>query len=676
MSFNELEKILDSKPRKRAIVYCRVSTDKQEQDGESLEYQEEKCRQYAELHNLDVVLVLREAKSGYIHYSFREQLTLARKFIRDGMADIIIVWDLRRFSRNFVHSAMIFEEIESVGAEIVSVSENIDNSLTGKLIRSILAWSAESEREKILEYANRHWQTRLAEGLPVGSGRVPYGWEWGNREKTFYVVNPEEAAVRFSIFHMFVNLDMSLRGIAHKLTEDGILPPAKSRGARVKSFAWQPSTVYMMLHDVANIGVLRICKTTRVMTEKGKVTVKPNVNVKVIEGGLPALVPVELYELAQMKLRTNRADKSHVHSNPEDFLLKRHIFCKTCNYAMCGKYQTSRQTHTYAYYICPNHRNKYEACPDLITIRSDNINQIVWEDCCRVFERLDLIRETIEQGIEQSLQGVLEDTKGAMLISQLAEEIAFAKAERAKHSESSYYYNLISQDIREKEARLSKYEAEHKKSHDIVKLSNIYQRSILGFLDFLQSMRGRYHEATFQERRNALDVLGVKVYIHPAPKDDIDVPVIETDQEWISVPEASNLTGIGQRTLYSHIAAGKLKTRTSSANRRGVHRDELARYLKARGSSLDLDAYAIEWFSVNKIVTLGLVNFRTIKRAIERGEVASQKVVVPHHQIHRDELNRFLAENRVRPKSTLEDIRRRVEITYTPIFTGVQSSFG
>src|SRR5438876_10628740 len=91
--------------RKRAVIYCRVSTDKQEQDGESLEYQEEKCRRYAELHDLDVIMVLKEAKSGFIHYSLREQLTLARQFIRDQMADVIIVWDLRRFARNFVHSA-------------------------------------------------------------------------------------------------------------------------------------------------------------------------------------------------------------------------------------------------------------------------------------------------------------------------------------------------------------------------------------------------------------------------------------------------------------------------------------------------------------------------------------------------------------------------------------------
>src|SRR6266853_6931760 len=195
----------DVKPScKRAVIYCRVSTDKQQIDGESLGYQEAKCRQYAELHDMDVIIVLLEAKSGFIHYSLREKLTLARQMIRDGLADVIIVFDLCRFSRNFVHSAMIFEEIESNGGEIVSVSENIDNSLTGKLVRSILAWSAESEREKIVEYANRHWQTRSAQNLPLATGRAPYGWQWKDEDKTRYQINKEEATIRLSIFSMFV----------------------------------------------------------------------------------------------------------------------------------------------------------------------------------------------------------------------------------------------------------------------------------------------------------------------------------------------------------------------------------------------------------------------------------------------------------------------------------------
>src|SRR5260370_17905388 len=95
---------------------------------------------------------------------------------------------------------MIFEEIESAGAEIVSVSENIYNSLTGKLIRSILAWSAESEREKIVEYSNRRWQTRVEVGLPIAVGRSPYGWAWKDNAKTAYRANQEQPAVMASIY--------------------------------------------------------------------------------------------------------------------------------------------------------------------------------------------------------------------------------------------------------------------------------------------------------------------------------------------------------------------------------------------------------------------------------------------------------------------------------------------
>lgn len=175
-------------------------------------------------------MVLKEVKSGYIHYTLREKLALARQYVRDGLADMIIVWDLRRLSRNFVHSAIIWEEIEQAGGQIISISERIDNTLTGKLIRSILAWSAESERHKNVEHANRHWQSRLQAGLPIATGRAPYGWSWEDDDKLAYVLDKEEAAVRLSIFQMFVEYDMSLRSISHKLMEDGILPPAAGRG--------------------------------------------------------------------------------------------------------------------------------------------------------------------------------------------------------------------------------------------------------------------------------------------------------------------------------------------------------------------------------------------------------------------------------------------------------------
>jgi site-specific DNA recombinase len=595
--------------------------------------------------------------------------------IRDHLADVIIVFDLRRFSRNFVHSAMIFEEIESNGGEIVSVSENIDNSLTGKLIRSILAWSAESEREKIVEYANRHWQTRLEHGLPVATGRAPFGWEWQDEDKTRYKINKEEATIRLSMFSMFVELDMSIRSIAHKLTEDRISPPAKARGWDVKGTAWHPSTVHMILSDPANIGILQILKKKKALTAKGTETRVDNGNMKTIPGGLPAIVPIELYERAQIKLATNQAEKSKPYKRPEDYLLKGHVYCKTCNYKMVGRYMTSRYAKEYPYYRCTKYRNKYDACPDLTFIRTDKVNQLVWDDCCRVFERIELIRGTIEQNIERAVQTMLEDTHGKQLIMRLEQELAQARVERSKHPEGSYLYGLITQDIKTKEEQLKRAVEDYDGSRDLASLADHYRSSILGFFNFLAVMKGKYHEATFQEKRNALEVLGVKVYIHPPAATPSREPAA-TDQEWLSIPEASTLTGISPTTLFYHIRHETLTAHSRNVPMIVIHRDELARYLKLKRPHVSLEGYDEEWFSVNKIREAKIANYRPLHRAIRLGEVTTQTRDVPHPCIHRDELNRFLRESPVRPKDTIEDIQPRIEITYTPMFTGVQSSFG
>ncbi|MDQ6659925.1 MAG: recombinase family protein [Chloroflexota bacterium] len=603
---------LTVRPRKRAVIYCRVSTDRQEIDGESLEYQEEKCRKYTELHDIDIVVVLHEAKSGYIHYTLREKLTFARQLVRDHMADMIIVFDLRRFSRNFVHSAMIFEEIESSGGQIVSVSENIDNSLTGKLIRSILAWSAESEREKIVEYANRHWQTRHAQNLPMATGRAPYGWEWADKDKTRYIVNKEEALVRLSVFTMFVDQDMSVRAIAHKLTEDGVLPPAKARGWHVKSAAWQPSTVHAILVGLENIGTITICKTKVVMTPSGKIARKPNENIKTIPDGIPTVVPSELYELAQYKLKHNRVDKSRLHLKPEDFLLKSHIVCKTCGYRMSGRYRSYYGVQV-AYYQCTKDNNKYDACPDMTGIKADKVNALVWEDCCRVFESIEQIRDTISARIVQDVQGFLENSQGKQQLSQLTQEIAMAEAERDKHAPGSYYYQLVSQDIQTKQAQLRKYEEESKHAEVSEQLLDIYQHSVLSFLNFLSVMKGRYHEATFKERRNALDVLGVKVTASAVSEENPLVTHFDNCKEWLSLVEIAELTGIDPKILSYRAFRGELATTKRDESRRCTY-------------------------------------------------------------VHRDELNRWLPTFKHKPRAIRDDAQSRVEIHYSPIFTGVQSS--
>jgi len=586
--------------RKRAVIYCRVSTDKQEQDGESLEYQEEKCRRYAELHDIDVVVVLKEAKSGFIHYSLREKLTLARQLVRDGMADMIIVFDLRRFSRNFVHSAMIFEEIESNGAEIVSVSENIDNSLTGKLIRSILAWSAESEREKIVEYANRCWQTRVEVGLPVGTGRSPYGWNWKDKEKTGYVVNQEQAAVRVSIFHMFVELDMSLRAITHKLTEDRILTPTYAKKFQgtppqdlevsIEHCLWRYTTVRELLKDLENIGILVVCKEKQKIGQDGKRKTEVHPNRREIPGGIPAIVNPVLYGRAQEKLKTNKADKSHLPLRKEDFLLRGHIHCATCTHAMKPRTQkrgrlTQKGTDkSYPFYACTNTHNKYKACPSLTTIRTSPLDEIVWQCCFHLlFQRIEVLQTALEQEMEAAISALLEDTTGQDQIQKIEATIEFAKNEREKYVPGSYMHNLISQDITNQEEQLARFNEEIGSSN-IEKVTGTIQQRIMEFLEFLNVMRGRYEHATFQEKRNALDVLGVRVMVHE-PIESYGLSSAASDigdgQEWFSAKEAGHFLGVHAKTIRFYQKHGTI-TNYKEEPFLLVHRDELLR-LRERG---------------------------------------------------------------------------------------------
>jgi hypothetical protein len=301
-------------------------------------------------------------------------------------------------------------------------------------------------------------------------------------------------------------------------------------------------------------------------------------------GGIPAIVPAELYELAQYKLKHNQADKSGLHLKPEDFLLKSHIHCKSCGYRMGGRYRVYDGTPV-GYYQCAKDNNKYDACPDMTEIMAAKVNRLVWEDCCRVFQAIEEIRDTIRANIERDVQSFLEHTTGTQQLAQLRQELAQAEAEQTKHAPGSYYYSLVTQDIQTKQEQLRKYEAESKQAATSTQLLDLYQQQ----------------------------VLGVQVMVSTPGEQEPVVRHVETDKEWLSLVEAGDLTGIDPKILSYRAGKGEFMTQKRAESRRCTF-------------------------------------------------------------VHRDELNRFLASVTLRPQRLRDDASQRVEITYQPIFSGVQQS--
>ncbi len=233
---------------------------------------------------------------------------------------------------------------------------------------------------------------------------------------------------------------------------------------------------------------------------------------------------------------------------------------------------------SYPFYACANTHNKYKACPSLTTIRTSPLDDIVWQECCVLFKRIEVLQAALEAEMEAAISALLEDTTGQEQIQNIEATIAYAKNEREKYMPGSYMHNLISQDITNQEEQLARYK-EELGSSNIEKVTGTYRQRIMDFLEFLNVMCGRYEHASFQEKRNALEVLGVRVMVHE-PTDTYglasDALGIGEGQEWFSAKEAGHFLGVHAKTIRFYQKHGTI-TKYKEEPFLLDHRDELLR---------------------------------------------------------------------------------------------------
>jgi DNA invertase Pin-like site-specific DNA recombinase len=80
----------------------------------------------------------------------RSELRRVLDLLRNG--DRLVVYRLDRLARSQLHLLQIIEEIETKGAKLVSVMDNIDTSTaTGRMVVGVLAVLSEFERNLLLE---------------------------------------------------------------------------------------------------------------------------------------------------------------------------------------------------------------------------------------------------------------------------------------------------------------------------------------------------------------------------------------------------------------------------------------------------------------------------------------------------------------------------------------------
>ena len=161
---------------KSTIIYIRVSTVNQAENGLSLENQLNRLRDYCKYHRFQNIIELSDegisGKSASNRPGFLEMLELVKKH----QVENVIVYSLSRFARNTLDTINIMNMFIKCDVSFHSLSESLDTSTAiGRFFLTTLAGLSQLEREQISERTRSVLQMKKQNGERVG--QIAFGYK-------------------------------------------------------------------------------------------------------------------------------------------------------------------------------------------------------------------------------------------------------------------------------------------------------------------------------------------------------------------------------------------------------------------------------------------------------------------------------------------------------------------
>ena len=197
----------------KAIGYVRVSTDKQAEQGVSLEAQAEKIRAMAVVHNAKLAEIIVDGGESAKSLN-RPGMARLLAMVDAGEVQTVIIAKLDRLTRSVKDLCTLLERFERRGVALVSVAESLDtSSAAGRLVLNIMTAVSQWEREAIGERTRDAMRHKRSNGERVGN--IPYGYRLA-ADGRHLEEDPSEQTVLAEI-RRFRREGATLRGIAAAL---------------------------------------------------------------------------------------------------------------------------------------------------------------------------------------------------------------------------------------------------------------------------------------------------------------------------------------------------------------------------------------------------------------------------------------------------------------------------
>jgi site-specific DNA recombinase len=142
------------------ILYARVSTPKQVEEGYSLDQQIECLRQYAAEHELEIV---EEVRDGGYSGATLDRPGMDRIFaVFAGGVDVVLAQDADRITREPWHFGYLKAEFERYGTKLRALDDGDDETPEGEFFAGIRRGMSKMEREYTKRRTRRGKEKRSA----------------------------------------------------------------------------------------------------------------------------------------------------------------------------------------------------------------------------------------------------------------------------------------------------------------------------------------------------------------------------------------------------------------------------------------------------------------------------------------------------------------------------------
>jgi len=335
----------DKMSNENAVIYLRVSTKEQAErggnaEGFSIPAQREACKRKATELGLTIDAEFIDAGES-ARSADRPELQKMLTYLAENSVGAVIVHKVDRLARNRADDLQITLAIQQAGAQLVSVTENIDDTPQGKLIHTIFSGLAAFYSDNLATEVIKGTKQKVLSGgtpmmAPIGYINAPA--IINGVESRTVVLDDERAPLIRWAFTAYATGDWTLHRLAEELTLRGLVKrPTRKRAA-------EPLSGKQLMTVLKNPYYTGIVTWQKVQ----------------YPGNHPKLVTEETFQQVQQVLAAHRqsAERSYRH---------RHYLAGTVHCGDCGKkliYMVSRGRagQQYGYWGCLGRHTYRNGC--------------------------------------------------------------------------------------------------------------------------------------------------------------------------------------------------------------------------------------------------------------------------------------------------------------------------